>query len=48
MSIKSYYSLSGDNYLIDNAELSSEFSFEEFRKPNLSSKTVISTSSSCK
>ena len=49
MSIKSTFSLLGDNYLMDNTNLSSDFSFEDFRKPNLNSKAVISTlSTSCK
>lgn len=52
MSIKSTFSLSDDNYLMnlmDNAELSSDISFEDFKKPNRSSITAVSTSSSsCK
>ena len=47
MSIKSTYSLSGDNYLMDNNDLSSDFSFEDLKKT--SSKTVISAlSTTCK
>ena len=49
MSIISTYSLSGDNFLMDNNDLSSDFSFEDIKTTHLSSKTVISTlSTTCK
>ena len=47
MSIKSPFSLTGDNYLMDNADISSDFSFEDLQKSNLSSKTAISILSTC-
>ena len=49
MSVKSTYSLSAENYLMDNNDLSSDFSFEDIKTTHLSSKTVISTlSTTCK
>ncbi len=45
MNSKSSYSLSGEKYLINETELSVDFSFDEknFRISNLSPCTIIST-----
>ena len=45
MSFKSTFSLSGDNYLLNKAEISLDFSFDEkdFKISNLSPSTLFST-----
>lgn len=51
MSYKSTFSLSGDNYLINKAEIALDFSFDEkdFKISNLSPCTLFSTTTAaCK